>query len=539
MPDQTPTEHTNFDVVIVGAGFAGMYQLHRIRELGLTVRVLETGEGVGGTWYWNRYPGARVDSQSMQYSLSFSSEMEQEWHWPEFYSAQASLEEYANHVADRFDLRRDIQFGTRVTSAVYNEETRRWDLETDRGDSVSAQYLITAVGCLSATNVPNFKGLDAFEGTWYHTSRYPREGVDLKGKRVGIVGTGSTGIQAVPVVAAEAEHLYVFQRTPNYSLPSNNRPMDEKYEDDWKQHYPEHRQNARVSRAGSEVMVFPERSALEVSDEERNRVFEAAWGQGAFTLVQSFTDLTTNKAANDTLAEFVRNKIRSTVHDPVVAELLCPKDYPIGTKRLCIDTGYYETYNRDNVTLVDVRSHPIEEITPTGIRTAAEEYDLDVIIFATGFDAMTGPLFRMGIVGKGGGALNEKWQAGPRTYLGVSTVGFPNLFMITGPGSPSVLSNMTTSIEQHVDWITETIEYLKKNDLASIEATLDAEDNWVEHVNEVADKTLYKQANSWYMGANIPGKPRVFMPYVGGVGAYREKCDQIAASGYPGFALTP
>jgi cyclohexanone monooxygenase len=527
-----------YDAVVVGAGFAGMYQLYRLRELGLSVQVFETGDGVGGTWYWNRYPGARVDSPSMQYSLSFSSEMEQEWGWSEDYSPQADLEGYANHVADRFNLREHIQFGTSVTAAHYDEQSARWIIQTDRGDWVSAKYFITAAGCLSATNVPNFKGIDSFEGQWYHTSRWPAEGVDLTGKRVGIVGTGSTGIQAIPKLAEQADQLFVFQRTPNYSLPSNNKPMDPEFEKDWKERYSEHRHNARVSPGGAEVIAYPEVSALSVTEEERNRVYEAAWNQGAFTMLQSFTDLMTNIDANETAAEFVRNKIRATVKNQEVAELLAPKDYPIFTKRICVDTHYYETYNRDNVTLVDVKTNPIEEITPTGVRTSAGSYDVDVLVFATGFDAMTGPLFRMGIVGKGGLSLKEKWEAGPRTYLGISTVGFPNMFMITGPGSPSVLSNMTTSIEQHVDWITDTIKYLKEHDLQLIEAKPDAEDAWVDHVNDVADMTLYKRANSWYIGANIPGKPRVFMPYVGGVGAYREKCDDVAAKDYEGFALS-
>jgi cation diffusion facilitator CzcD-associated flavoprotein CzcO len=532
------TKHTEFDAVVVGAGFAGMYMLHRLREIGVSARVFETGDGVGGTWYWNRYPGARVDSPSMQYSLSFSSEMEQEWNWSEDYSPQQDLEAYANHVADRFHLRDDIQFGTRVVSSVYDEATERWIIETDRGDQVSAKYLITAAGCLSATNVPDFKGVESFEGQWYHTSRWPREGVDLKGKSVGIIGTGSTGIQAITAMAKEVGHLTVFQRTPNFSLPSNNKKMDPDYETGWKARYPEHRQNAREAHGGAEVVAYPQQSALEVSAEERNKVYEAAWGQGAFTLIASFTDLLVSKDANDTIAEFVRNKIRQTVKDPVTAELLAPKGYPLGTKRLCVDTGYYETYNRDNVQLVDVKTNQIKEITTTGVRLEdGTDYDVDILVFATGFDAMTGPLFRMGIVGKDGLSLQDKWDAGPRTYLGISTVGFPNMFMITGPGSPSVLSNMTTSIEQHVDWITDAISYLKINALDKIEATQDAEDRWVEHVNEVADKTLYPHANSWYLGANIPGKPRVFMPYVGGVGNYRRKCDEVAASDYEGFAL--
>ena len=527
---------TGYDAVVVGAGFAGMYMLYRLRELGLSVRVFETASGVGGTWYWNRYPGARVDSPSMQYSLSFSPETEQEWNWAEDYSDQTQLEKYANHVADRFELRPDIQFDTSVVAATYDEAAGRWIIETDRGDTASATYLVAAVGCLSATNVPNFPGMETFQGQWYHTSRWPKEGVDLGGKRVGIVGTGSTGIQAIPVLAEQAAHLHVFQRTPNYSLPSNNKAMDPDFEADWKRRYPEHRQAARESRGGVELPLFPDRSALSVSEEERNAVYESAWGNYT-ALLTCFNDIGINKEANETAAEFVRNKIRHTVKDPAVADLLAPRDYPIGTKRICIDTNYFETYNRDNVTLVDVRTKPIVEITPTGVRTADASYDLDVLVFATGFDAMTGPLVRMNVVGKGGLPLAKKWEAGPRTYLGLQSVGFPNLFMITGPGSPSVLSNMTTSIEQHVEWVAAAIDHLRANALDLMEPTIEAEDRWVDHVNEVAHMTLFPEANSWYLGANIPGKPRVFMPYIGGVGAYRVKCDEVVANGYEGFEL--
>jgi cation diffusion facilitator CzcD-associated flavoprotein CzcO len=527
---------TEYDAIVVGAGFAGMYMLHRLRGLGLSVRVFETGSGVGGTWYWNRYPGARVDGPSMQYSYSFSPELEQEWHWNEHFAPQAELEKYANHVADRFDLRRDIQFETTVTRASYDEAARRWTIATSRGDTVSAKYFICASGCLSATNVPAFKGVESFRGQWYHTSRWPKEGVDLTGKRVGIIGTGSTGIQAIPELAKQCKHLFVFQRTANFSLPSDNRPMTPEFEQDWKRRYAEHREKARNSWFGSVFFIPAERSALSVSPEERNRAYEAAWGKYAGVVI-AFNDVVSNREANDTAAEFVRNKIRAIVRDPKVAELLAPKDHPIATKRLCIDSGYYETYNRDNVTLVDVRTHPIEEITPAGLRTTAGSYGVDVLVFATGFDAMTGPLFRMNITGRGGLSLKDKWHAGPRAYLGLQTAGFPNMFMITGPGSPSVLANMMLAVEQHADWIAETIRHLRSNGLDSIEATQEAEDGWVEHVNQAADKTLHKHANSWYLGANIPGKPRVFMPYTAGFGVYRKECEAIVAANYRGFAL--
>ncbi len=527
----------SFDAVVVGAGFSGLYLLWRLRRLGLSVRVIETGDGVGGTWYWNRYPGARVDSPSMQYSLSFDSDMEQEWKWGENYSAQWELEKYANHVADRFDLRRDIQFETTVVGASYDEATGRWIIETDRGDALSAKYFITAAGCLSATNVPNFEGIADYQGTWYHTSRWPRQGVDLEGKVVGIIGTGSTGIQAIPVLAEAADHLYVFQRTANYSLPSANRPMDPEYEEEWKKSYADHRQGARESQGGAEVMAFPDRSALDVDDEERHATFEKAWGEHV-ALLYSFNDIAVDPVANEYAAEFVRNKIRQTVKDPEVAELLCPYDHPIGTKRICIDTNYYETYNRDNITLVSVRENPIKRLTTSGIELEdGSRYDLDVLVFATGFDAVTGPVMRMNILGKGGLELNQKWEAGPKTYLGIQTAGFPNMYMVTGPGSPSVLSNMTTSIEQHVEWITDAIQHMEDKGIDRMEPDQQYEEDWVQHVNEVADQTLYPRAKSWYIGANIPGKPRVFMPYVGGVGNYRKKCDEVVANGYEGFVL--
>jgi cyclohexanone monooxygenase len=529
---------TKYEAIVVGAGFAGMYALYRLREAGISARVIERGDGVGGTWYWNRYPGARVDSPSMQYSLSFSPEMEQEWQWSEFYSPQGDLEKYANHVADRFDMRKDIQFGSSVDKVTYDEAERRWIVETSTGDTYSAKYFIAASGCLSDTNVPKFKGIDSFQGTWYHTSRWPAEGVDLTGKRVGIIGTGSTGIQAIPVLAEQAAHLTVFQRTPNYSLPSNNRPMDREFEDDWKAKYQDYRETARNTQSGNIVTRFPDRSALDATEEERNELFEAAWGDYS-AILQTFNDISLNEQSNYYVAEFVRNKIRATVKDQEVAELLAPKDYPIGTKRICIDSGYYETYNRDNVKLVDVKTNPIEELTPTGLRTTAESYDLDVIVFATGFDAITGPLLRMNITGKDNVKLADAWSDGPKAFLGISAVGFPNLFMITGPGSPSVLSNMTTSIEQHVDFALDAIKYMKANNIDSMEPTEAAQDRWAAYVDKIAHKTLFPKANSWYMGANIPGKKRMFMPYIGGVGTYRQKCQEVVDANYEGFVMTP
>jgi cyclohexanone monooxygenase len=513
-----------------------MYMLYRLREFGFTARVFETGDSVGGTWYWNRYPGARVDVPSLSYSYSFSAALQQEWCWPETYSSQEELLKYANHVADRFDLRRDIQFETTVNQATYDDGARRWVVRTDRGDQVTACFLITAAGCLSATNIPDFPGLDTFQGDWHHTSRWPKEGVRLAGRTVGVIGTGSTGIQAVPVIAEEASHLYVFQRTPNYSLPTGNRPMDPSEERDWKARYGEHRDLDRNSYAGRYVSP-PRQKVLDVAPEERDRIFEEAWREGAFAMMQAFKDLRMSREANDVAAEFVRRKIRQIVKDPAVAEMLCPKDYPIGTKRLCLDVNYFETFNRDNVTLVDVKTNPICEITPAGLRTSGGSYNLDLLVFATGFDAVTGPLLRMNITGAGGLSLKQKWEHGPRTYLGLTVAGFPNLFIITGPGSPSVLASMITAIEQHVDLIGSTIVHLDKMGRKVIEPTPEAEDRWVQHVNEVADATLYKHANSWYLGSNIPGKPRVFMPYVGGFNTYVQKCQQVVVNDYEGFVL--
>ncbi len=524
------------DAVIVGAGFAGLYMLHRLRGLGLSARVYEAGSGVGGTWYWNRYPGARCDVESMDYSYSFSDELQQEWKWTERYAAQPEILKYINHVADRFDLRRDIQLETRVTAAVFDEATNRWDIQTEGGERVSAQFCIMATGCLSDAQVPDLKGLETFEGKWYHTGHWPHDGVDFTGQRVGVIGTGSSAIQSIPIIAAQAAHLFVFQRTPNFSVPARNAPLDPEYERRVKSSYADYRRQARVSRVGF-VVESNEQSALAVAPEERQREYETRWGRGGLGFSATFPDLLTNEAANDTAAEFFRAKIRATVRDSTVAEVLTPKDYPVGTKRLCVDTNYYDTFNRDNVTLVDVRKSPIEAITPHGLRTRDEAYVLDSIVFATGFDAMTGALLKIDIRGRAGAPLQQKWAGGPRTYLGVATAGFPNLFTITGPGSPSVLSNMIVSIEQHVDWIADCLAYLREHHLGGIEATVDAQDAWVAHVNEVGHATLYPRANSWYMGANVPGKPRIFMPYIGGVGVYREKCAEVAAKGYEGFTL--
>jgi cation diffusion facilitator CzcD-associated flavoprotein CzcO len=535
-PDGAARPIDEYDVIVVGAGFAGLYALHRLRGLGLSVRVLEAGGGVGGTWYWNRYPGARCDIESVDYSYSFSKELEQEWSWSERYPAQPELQCYLEHVADRFDLRRDIQLDTRVTQAHYDEATNLWLVATEDGARFSATYCVMATGMLSVVNRPDFPGLDDFEGDWYHTARWPQVAADIACRRVGIIGTGSTGIQAATTMAKEAGHLFVFQRTPNFSLPAWNRPLAEEDERAIKATYAERRQQSRESFVG--IPASPsDQAAVEATVEERARAFEARWRHGGLALMSAFSDLLTSAEANELAAEFVRAKIRETVKDPAVAEKLLPHGYAIGTKRLCVDTGYFEIFNRDNVTLVDVRSAPIEAIVARGLRTADAVYELDVLVFATGFDAMTGALLSIDIRGRAGVSLRDAWADGPRTYLGLAAAGFPNLFIVTGPGSPSVLSNMVISIEQHIEWISDCIAYLRDHDLGPIEATQEAQDGWVAHVAEVAGYTLHGAANSWYNGANIPGKPRVYMPYIGGVGEYRKVCDRVAAARYEGFSL--
>jgi cation diffusion facilitator CzcD-associated flavoprotein CzcO len=525
---------TTLDALVVGAGFSGIYMLYRLRELGLRSRVLEAGAGAGGTWYWNRYPGARCDVESVDYSYSFCDELQQEWHWTERYAAQPEILEYVEHVLDRFNLRPDIQFNTRVTAAHYDEETRRWRVTTEQGETFDTQYLIMATGCLSVPQTPKLPGLDQFGGAVYTTGNWPHESVDFTGLRVGVVGTGSSGIQSIPVIAQQAAHLTVFQRTPNYSVPAHNAPLSPEREREVKANYAALRQRNAESRVGYVVPAYPY-SALEASPEERQEVYEERWQRGGLGFTAAYVDLLTNREANETAAEFLRQKIRSIVHDPEIAETLTPRTYPIGTKRVCVDSGYYATFNLPHVRLVDLRRTPIVEATPGGVRTEQVEFPLDALVFATGFDAMTGALNRIDIRGRGGQALRDLWADGPRTYLGIAVAGFPNMFTITGPGSPSVLSNMMVSIEQHVEWISDVLAAQRAAGLTTFEAELAAQDAWVAHVNEVAAATLMPQANSWYMGANVPGKPQIFMPYAGGVGHYRKLCAEIAEKGYPGF----
>ncbi|GAP35397.1 NAD(P)/FAD-dependent oxidoreductase [Piscinibacter sakaiensis] len=540
-PDRAPGPSApprRVDVAVVGAGFGGLYALHKLRSQGFEVQGFEAGDGVGGTWYWNRYPGARCDFESVEYSYSFSEELQQEWSWSERYAAQPEILRYANHVADRFGLRPLIRFNTRIVSAVFDRADALWRLQTDAGDTLEARHCVMATGNLSTTKYPDIPGRDSFEGRYFHTGAWPHEGVDFSGQRVGVIGTGSSGVQAIPLIARQASHLHVFQRTPPYSLPAHNRPVPKEEEDAWKRRYPEIRAAAKKTISGIAAFHKPTQSALEVSEAERLAAYEKHWNDGRTSITRIYNDLLRNEAANATVSTFVQNKVREMVRDPEVAEALVPR-HMLGTRRVCLDTDYYDTYNRDNVTLVDLQRTPIEAITPRGIRTAAGEVALDAIVFATGFDAMTGTLLAIDIRTSDGVTLRERWSAGPRTYLGLMTHGLPNLFLITGPGSPGVLTNMILSIEQHVDWVAQCLADMRQRGLAVIEPELAAQDGWVEHVNALADETLYPRANSWYLGANVPGKPRVFMPYVGGVEAYRKACDEVVAAGYRGFAFAP
>ncbi len=535
-----PMQTDTFDAVVVGAGFGGLYMLHRLQAMGLRVCGVEAGSDVGGTWFWNRYPGARCDVESLEYSYSFSEELQQEWRWSLRYAEQPEILRYINHVADRFGLRGLIRFDTRITTQHYDAGRHQWTLLTDGGERLAARFCIMATGNLSTPRVPDFPGLERFRGRWHHSAQWPAEGVDFAGLRVGLIGTGATGIQMVPKIAAQAAHLHVFQRTANFSVPARNATLDDEADRLHKADYSQRRRYARQTSVGISGLPRGAGPARGVAEAERARVLQDRWERGGSAyFLTAFDDFMLDEASNHSAAEFVRSRIRELVHDPAIAELLSPTDHPIGSKRLCVDTEYYETFNRPNVALVDVRRAPIRSITETGIRTTEAEYPLDAIVFATGFDAMTGALREIDIRGRDGRTLAEAWADGPTTYLGLMVAGFPNLFVVTGPGSPSVKTNMVCAIEQHVEWIADCLGYLRGHGIAAIEPEAAAQRDWVAHVNTVADGTLFPRANSWYSGSNIPGKPRVFMPYVGGIPAYVAKCDEVVAAGYRGFALTP
>ena len=519
------------DVIIVGAGFSGLYMLYKMRKMNLKALIIERASDAGGTWFWNRYPGARCDIESIEYSYSFSDELQQEWNWSNRYSDQSEILEYINYVVKKFNLKENIVFNTSVKSATFDENLKNWILETD-SKSYSSKFCVMATGTLSSIKQPNFDGLENFKGDWYVTGEWPHEKLDFTSKKVAIIGTGSSAVQSIPVIAEEAKNLTVFQRSPNYTIPANNRPLTEKELSNAKSSYDQIREKAKYTRAGIGYNQFEERKLLDLSSEEIKKELNNRWkigGQEIFTA--GFTDVGVNAEANKIVADFVKSKIKEIVKDPNVAELLSPED-AIGCKRLCADTNYFETYNRENVELIDLNSNPINSITENGILTNDKEFKFDTIIFATGFDAMTGALQAIDITGKNGKKLKQVWKDGPKSFLGLLINGFPNLFTVTGPGSPSVLTNMMVAIEQHVEWISDCINFLSKSNLKEVEADEFFQIEWMDHIEEVAKNTLRYTCNSWYVGANVPGKKRVFMPYAGGFGKYREKCDEIAENNY-------
>ncbi|MEU3609613.1 NAD(P)/FAD-dependent oxidoreductase [Streptomyces sp. NPDC035033] len=531
------TNGTDVDVVVVGAGVTGLYAVHRLRGLGLRVRGFERGDDVGGVWFWNRYPGARCDVESVDYSYSFDEELQQEWDWSEKYAAQPEILRYLRHVADRFDLRRSYSFATSVVSAELDEEALVWTVRTDRGETVTARYCVFALGCLSATHRPEIPGLAEFAGAVHHTGAWPHEDVDLTGLRVGVIGTGSSGIQAVPLIAERAAHLTVFQRSANYSVPAGNRPLDDAERARQKAGYAERRRLSRLSGGGSPHAAHPART-FEVSEAERRAAFEERWELGGVLYSKTFPDQLTDRAANEAARAFWEEKVRALVDDPAVADLLVPADHPIGTKRIVTDSHYYETFNRSDVRLVGLRENPIERIEARGVVLAdGTLVELDALVFATGFDAMTGAVDRIEVRGRGGRLLKDAWAAGPRTYLGLGTDGFPNLFHLTGAGSPSVMANVVLCAEQHVDWLADCLDHLRARGHRAIEAREEAVEGWVAECRDRAAATLFMEADSWYLGANIPGKPRVFMPFIGGFGVYGEIIAKVAEAGYDGFDL--
>ena len=529
---------TMFDAIVVGAGFPRLYMLYQLRQYGFSAKVFEAADDLGGTWYWNRYPGCRCDIESMQYSYSFSEELQQEWNWSEFYSPQPEILRYLNYVADKFDLRKDIEFKARVTAAHFDEEQLRWLILFEDGRQVSARFCIMATGCLSASKIPNIQGLDTFKGDCYQTSRWPHHEIQWKGSRVAVIGTGSSAIQTIPSIVEQVDHLYVFQRTPNFSIPAWNRKLEPEYIQDWKMNYKQRRAEMRKIFYASLIPIGEDCSVLDVSEEKLNEIFEKQWQRGGLGFNAAFNDIVINEKSNEKAADFIRNKIRHIVKNPEVAETLIPTGFPLGTKRLCVDTNYFQTYNRDNVTLINLKKTSIDEITPTGIRTQDKFYEVDKIIFATGFDAMTGALLNMDLRGRSNASLKEKWSNGPLTFMGLMIADFPNLFTITGPGSPSVLTNMVPSIEFHVDSIVKLMDYARLHSFSTIEPSLEAENDWNQHCQQVASMSLFSKAVSWYNGSNIAGKPKVLLPYTGGFPLYIQQWEDLEKNDYNRLIFT-
>lgn len=534
--DKTPS--ITLDAVVVGAGFAGLYAIKCLRDAGFSIQAFEAGDGIGGTWYWNQYPGARVDLECWDYSYSFSRELQDEWDWSERYPSAQELMKYLEHVADRFQLREHIRFNTTVESAVFDEQRNLWVVRTSDGKTVNARFLVPASGVLSVPKPPEIPGIETFAGEAYHTGRWPRKPVSFEGKRIGVIGTGSSGVQVIQALAGQCKHLTVFQRTAVFVVPCKNHALTPSMRERVRATYAERREISRITRFGIAVGMATD-SALDATPEEMRMKYENAWTNSQLLgFRQCYGDILANEDANATVADFIRGKIRQIVKKPEVAQKLLPHGFPFGTKRPCLGDTYYEVFNRDDVTLVDLKSTPIERVVPEGIVTSEGLVKLDMLIYATGYDALSGALTRIDVRGIGGKKLTDKWADGAKTYLGLMVAGFPNLFTVTGPGSPGPLANMSMSIEQHIDWITRCMEDMRRNGWTRIDTTSVQEDAWMQGVQDIVKRTLYLKANSWYLGANVPGKPKVFLPYLGGHGNYRKKCDEAAAKGYEGFVLT-
>jgi cation diffusion facilitator CzcD-associated flavoprotein CzcO len=523
-----------YDAIVIGSGFAGIYMLYQLRKIGLSAIVLEKGFGIGGTWFWNKYPGARCDTESLQYSYQFSEELQQEWEWTEKYATQPEILKYINHVVDRFNLRKDIKLKTEIKEIIYNDEKKIW-LVSSSDEQYKSKFCIMATGCLSTPNKPNIPGLNEFKGEVYQTSLWPNKKISFTNKNIAVIGTGSSAMQAIPIISKKAKNLYVFQRTSNYAVPAHNRELDPKEVMNFKKNYKENREKAKTLVSGF-LTDYNHKSALQVSQDELKKEYDKRWKKGGLAFLAAFTDIAINKKANKTTSDYIEKKIQEIVYDKKIAKLLTPNSI-VGCKRLVIDTDYYKTFNNKNVYLFNAKKYPISKVDETQIYTEEAIKNIDMIILATGFDAMTGAMKQINIVGKNGIKLETKWKNGPKLYLGLATNGFPNFFIITGPGSPSVLTNMIPTIEQHVDWIAECLTYMKKKSVSTIEAKVDAENDWVDYNEKIARNTLRYNCKSWYLGSNIKGKKRIFMPFVGGLPVYIKKCEEIVANNYAGFEI--